>query len=155
RNYVMVETVHGVQRKENADWQFYLDERYKIGYVHITQFIAIDSNDDGKEDFGTFTDLKKTIDDLKKTGLNGLIIDLRENPGGYLSSAVSISELFVGRQPIVTVKPRVGAVREYKGRTAGDDSFPLVVLVNGNSASASEIVAACLQDHARATIVGE
>jgi C-terminal peptidase prc len=157
RNYVMIETVNGVQRDKNSDWQFYLDEKYKIAYVHITQFIAIDLDEDGKEEFGTFTDLKKTIADLKKTGLNALILDLRENPGGYLSSAVNISDMFVGKQPIVTVKPRVGAVREYKGKTNGDkeNDFPVVVLVNGNSASASEIVAACLQDHGRATIVGE
>ncbi len=106
RNYVMVETVHGVQRKDNADWQFYIDEKSKIAYVHITQFISIDLDEDGKEEMGTFTDLKKTITDLKKTGLNGLIIDVRENPGGYLSSAVNICDMFVGKQPIVTVKPR-------------------------------------------------
>ncbi len=154
RNYVMVETVHGVKRKENTDWSFFLDEKYKIGFVNISQFISL-TNDDGKEQFGTFTDLKKAIAEMKKTGLNGLVIDLRENPGGYLSSAVSICDMFVGKQSIVTVKPRVGAVREYKGKTAGDDSFPIVVLVNGDSASASEIVAACLQDHGRAVIVGE
>ena len=116
RNYVMVETVHGVQRKDNADWQFYLDEKYKIGYVHLTQFISIDLDEDGKEEFGTFTDLKKTIAELKKTGLNGLVIDLRENPGGYLSSAVNICDMFVGKQPIVTVKPRVGAVARVQGQ---------------------------------------
>src|SRR5205823_14430816 len=65
RNYVMIETVHGVQRKPNADWQFYLDERYKIAYVHITQFISIDLDEDGIEEFGTFTDLKKTVAELK------------------------------------------------------------------------------------------
>jgi C-terminal peptidase prc len=154
RNYVMVETVHGVKRKENADWSYFLDEKYKIGYVHITQFISL-QNDDGVEEFGTFTDLKQAVAEMKKAGLNGLILDLRENPGGYLSSAVSICDMFVGKQSIVTVKPRVGRVREYKGRTAGDDSFPMVVLVNGDSASASEIVSACLQDHGRAIIVGE
>src|SRR5207249_4003313 len=58
RNYVMVETVHGVQRDKDADWSYFLDEKYKIGYVHITQFIAIDLDDDGIEEFGTFTDLK-------------------------------------------------------------------------------------------------
>jgi C-terminal peptidase prc len=92
---------------------------------------------------------------MKKSGLNGLVLDLRENPGGYLSSAVSICDMFVGRQAIVTVKPRVRPVDEYKGRTAGDDSFKMVILVNVDSASASEIVAACLQDHGRAVIVGE
>ncbi len=155
RNFVMVETVHGVQRDKNADWSFFLDEKYKIGYVNLTQFISIDLDDDGAEEFGTYTDLRKAIASMKKAGLNGLVLDLRENPGGYLSSAVSICDLFVGRQPIVTVKPRVGRERPYTGKTAGDESFPIVVLVNGNSASASEIVAACLQDHGRATVVGE
>jgi carboxyl-terminal processing protease len=155
RNYVMIETVHGVQRKDNADWQYYIDDKYKIAYMHLTQFIAIDLDEDGKEEFGTYSDMKKTIGELKASGLNGLILDLRENPGGYLSSAVNICDHFVGRQPIVTVKPRVGRERAYVGKTEGDDSFPVVVLINGNSASASEIVAACLQDHGRATIIGD
>jgi len=158
RNYVMVETVHGVQRKgkDNEEWSYYLDEKAKIAYVHITQFISIDLNEDGKEDFGTVTDLKKAVAELKKTGLKGLIIDLRENPGGYLSSAWHLCEMFVDKgDKIVTVKPRTGDVREYKAEVAGDKSFEIVVLENGNSASASEIVAACLQDHGRATIIGE
>jgi C-terminal peptidase prc len=154
RNYVMVETVHGVKRNENTEWSYFLDDKYKIGYVNISQFISL-SDDEGREQFGTFTDLKKAVAEMKKAGLNGLVIDLRENPGGYLSSAVSICDLFVGRKSIVTVKPRVGAVREYKGKTAGDESFPIVVLINGDSASASEIVSACLQDHGRAVIVGD
>lgn len=155
RNFVLVETVHGVQRDRNADWNFYLDERYKIAYINLSQFISVDLDDDGVEEFGTYTDLKKAITELKKQGLNGLILDLRDNPGGYLSSAVNICDLFVGKETIVTVRPRVGRVREYRGRTEGDKSFPVVVLVNRNSASASEIVAACLQDHGRATIIGE
>jgi len=155
RNFVLVETVHGVQRDGNANWTFYLDERYKIAYINLTQFISVDLDDDGVEEFGTFTDLKKAITALKKQGLNGLILDLRDNPGGYLSSAVNICDFFVGKEMIVTVRPRVGRVREYRGRSEGDKSFPIVVLVNRNSASASEIVAACLQDHGRATIIGE
>jgi len=156
RGYVLVETVHGVQRKDNHDWSFYLDEKYKIGYAHVSQFIAVDLDRDGREDMGTVTDLKKAIVEMKKTGLNGLIIDLRDNPGGYLSSAWHMSELFLDRgDPIVTVKPRVGAVDGYRAEVAGDKSFEIVVLVNNGSASASEIVAAALQDHGRATIVGE
>jgi len=156
RNYVMVETVHGVQRDKNADWSFYLDDQYKIGYVHLTQFISVDLDDDGKEEFGTLTDLKKAITTLKKSGLNGLIIDLRDNPGGYLSSAWKISELFLRRgEKIVTVKYPRSAQRDYRAETTGDTDLPLVILVNGNSASASEIVAAALQDHSRAVIVGE
>jgi len=156
RNYVMIETVHGVQRDNNAEWSYYLDEKYKIAYVHITQFIAIDLDEDGKEEFGTVTDLKQVLAKLKQSGLNALIIDLRENPGGYLSSAWHLCEMLIDKgEKIVTVKPRVGRVREYRAEVSGDKSFEIVVLVNGNSASASEIVAACLQDHARATVVGD
>jgi C-terminal peptidase prc len=156
RNFVMVETVHGVVRDKNADWSYLLDDKYKIGYAHINQFIAIDVDDDGKEDFGTVTDLKKAIAGLKKNGLNGLVIDLRDNPGGYLSSAWHLCELLIDKgDAVVTVRPRAGGVREYKAQAQGDKSFAVVVLVNGNSASASEIVAACLQDNGRATVVGE
>jgi C-terminal peptidase prc len=156
RNYVMVESVHGVKRDANAEWSYYLDEKYKIGYVHINQFISIDLDDDGVEEYGTYTDLKKVVANLKKTGLNALVIDLRDNPGGYLSSAWHICEMFLSKgEKVVTVKkPRAGS-REYKAEVNGDKDLPLVVLVNGNSASASEIVAACLQDHSRATIVGD
>jgi C-terminal peptidase prc len=157
RNFVMVETVHGVKRDGNADWSYLLDEKYRIGYAHITQFISIDLNEDGKEEFGTVTDLKKAIDGLKKTGgLNAMVIDLRDNPGGYLSSAWHLCEALIDKgEAVVTVKPRAGPERPYKAQTQGDKSFAVVVLVNGNSASASEIVAACLQDHGRGTVVGE
>jgi C-terminal peptidase prc len=157
RNFVMVETVHGVKRDKNADWSFFIDEKYKIGYVHITQFISIDLDDDGIEEFGTVTDLKKAIASMKKSGLNGLVIDLRDNPGGYLSSAWHMCEMFIdkGDKVVSVKKPRFNATRDYKAEVAGDKSFEIVVLVNGNSASASEIVSACLQDHGRATIVGE
>jgi C-terminal peptidase prc len=157
RNFVMVETVHGVKRNEKAEWNYYLDEKYKIAYVNITQFISVDLDEDGREEFGTVTDLKKAIAGLKKTGLNALIIDLRENPGGYLSSAWHMCEMFLDKdERIVSVKaPRAGSERVYKAQVGGDKSYEIVVLVNHNSASASEIVAACLQDHTRATIIGE
>ena len=145
RDWVSVETVVGVKRGENADWTFTLDAQNRIGYIRLTQFTQ-----------SSLEDLRAAISELKDTGgLKGLILDLRGNPGGYLTAAANISELFVGTEKLVSVRPRVGGGDTYRGRRAADKSFELVVLINGSSASASEIVAACLQDHERATIIGE
>ncbi|MDY3551274.1 S41 family peptidase [Gemmata sp. JC717] len=151
RNYVMVETVHGVKRDEKNDWGYYLDEKNKIGYLHLSQFITVSN------ELGTPADVRRAVAALKRTGLNGLVIDVRNNPGGSLKAVIDICEQFVGKEAIVTTKERggAGATFTYSGRSAGDRSFPIVVLINGNSASASEILAACLQDHSRATIMGE
>ncbi|HXD88327.1 MAG TPA: S41 family peptidase [Urbifossiella sp.] len=147
RNWVSVETVLGVKRLPNADWDFSIDSANKLGYIRLTQFTQ-----------STATDLKTAIRDLKKNGLNGLVLDLRGNPGGYLTSAKNICEMFVGKEKLVTVRPRpgggAGVPRTYRGEVPGDKSFDLAVLINGHSASASEIVSACLQDHERATIIG-
>jgi len=85
-----------------------------------------------------------------------LILDLRFNPGGLVTAAAEISDLFIDRGVIVTVKPRNGPdyTHTKKSGSAYRD-FPMVCLVNGLSASSSEIVAACLQDHHRASIAGE
>jgi len=147
RNSVSVETVFGVKRGADAEWSFTIDAANKIGYVRLTQFTQ-----------KTAADLKAAIADMKENGgLNGLILDLRGNPGGYLSAAVGISELFVGAEKLVSVKARAGggSAEVYRGRLPADKSFEVVVLINGQSASASEIVAACLQDHERGTIMGE
>ncbi|HEY1186523.1 MAG TPA: S41 family peptidase [Gemmata sp.] len=150
RDFVMVETVHGVQRNEKNDWSYYLDEKNKIGYLHLSQFISI------SDDLGTTADIKRALASMKRTGLNGLIIDVRNNPGGSLKGVIDICELFVGKEAIVTTKDRAGRPTvTFSGRNPGDKSFPIVVLINGNSASASEILSACLQDHSRATIMGE
>jgi len=147
RNWVSVETVLGVKRLPNADWDFSIDSANKLGYIRLTQFTQ-----------STATDLKTAIRELKKNGLNGLVLDLRGNPGGYLTSAKNICEMFVGKEKLVTVRPRpgggAGVPRTYRGDVPGDKSFDLAVLINGHSASASEIVSACLQDHERATIIG-
>src|SRR5207302_5697445 len=93
---------------------------------------------------------------LNRQGVNGFILDLRFNPGGLLTSAIEISDMFIDDGLIVTIKPRVGREIPYQGEHEGSFlNFPMVCLVNGLSASGSEIVAACLQDHERAIIMGE
>jgi len=84
-----------------------------------------------------------------------MILDLRFNPGGLLGSAVFVSDLFIDDGRIVSIRPRVGKEYKYDGESANSyTNFPMVVLVNGFSASGAEIVAACLQDHGRAKVMG-
>lgn len=119
----------------------------KIGYIRLTQF--------GEQ---TATDLQDALKKLKKEGMEGLVMDLRNNPGGLLDQAVKVCEMFVrGGELIVSTEGR-GPQAEAKYRSHGRDQYPdvpIVVLVNGGSASASEIVAGCLQDRGRAFVMGE
>ena len=124
-----------------------LDEGY--GYVRISQFQE-----------RTTKDLRDAIKEIKKENkdkLLGLVLDLRNNPGGLLDSAVSVSDTFLTKGNIVSVKGR-GDTSELKHQSTPVDytnGVPIVVLVNAGSASASEIVAGALQDHKRAIIMGE
>jgi C-terminal peptidase prc len=145
RGQVEVETVLGLRRKPSDEWDHFVDAASRIAYVRLTQFSA-----------NTYRDLQKLMKKLDKQGLKGLILDLRFNPGGYLESSVSIADLFIDDGLIVTVRPRVGEEQPFTGRHEGSYlKFPMACLVNGRSASASEIVSACLQDHNRAVIIGE
>jgi C-terminal peptidase prc len=145
RGRVEVESVLGYKRKSNADWDYYVDPEHKIAYVRLTSFAR-----------NTARDLKEVMKGLTKDGIKGLVLDLRFNPGGYLDSAVDISDLFIDDGLIVTVRPRVGREQPFYGRHAGSYlDFPMVCLVNGGSASGSEILSACLQDQGRSLIVGE
>ncbi len=121
-----------------------LDEN--IGYVRISQFQESTPKDLGKE-------LVKLHDE----GAQGLILDLRNNPGGLLSAAVGVSEQFL--QPdtvVVSVKGRDGRQDEYRSSPPMDPpEYPMIVLVNQGSASASEIVAAAMQDWGKAVILGK
>ena len=88
--------------------------------------------------------------------MKALILDLRDNPGGLLGAAVEVSDLFVDEGLIVSTKGRNTVSKTYEAQKEGTyDDFPMVVLVNQNSASAAEIVSACLQDHNRAIVVGQ
>jgi carboxyl-terminal processing protease len=95
------------------------------------------------------------LDRIQKRGLNGLVMDLRDDPGGGLPAAVEMANLFLREGKIVTIKPRKGEERSFLAGPNGTlPDFPMVVLVNGSSASASEIVSGALQDNGRAKIMG-
>jgi carboxyl-terminal processing protease len=145
RDRIEVESVLGWRRKADNNWDYLIDPQSKIAYVRLTSF----------QD-NTAEDLEKLMAELKKADVKGLVLDLRFNPGGLLSSAVKISDMFIDDGLIVTIKPRVGREVKYKGFHEGSYlDFPMVCMVNGGSASGSEIVSACLQDHKRAVIIGE
>ncbi len=107
----------------------------------------------------TYEYMKHAVEDLKKTigpKLKGYVIDLRNNPGGLLDQAIAVSDAFLDKGAIVLTKGRNAAESSRANAKSGDvtDAKPVVVLINGGSASASEIVAGALQDHKRATVVG-
>ena len=108
--------------------------------------------------FTSFDEIRTALSDLQKQGMTSLILDLRSNPGGLVDQAKKITNLFLYRgQPIVTLRgrPQVFQTREEVANNNNPEEFPVVVLINSRSASASEIVAGALQDHDRAVIVGE
>ncbi len=147
-----VEIVRAIIRVASVQDAHFLDAAqagdFKIGYVRITQFNE-----------PTAAELRKKLDKLIAGGMQALVLDLRNNPGGLLNSAVDVcaeflppNELVVyteGRSP--SQKRLYRTARDYKARTF----FPLAVLINGGSASASEIVAGALKDLNRAIVVGE
>jgi carboxyl-terminal processing protease len=117
-----------------------------IAYVRLTQFQS-----------RTYTDLNRRMKELKKKHeIKGLVLDLRNNPGGLLQQAVKVSDYFLKSGLIVytdgRIKKQNKSYKAYDDGTEGD--YPIVILVNGGSASASEIVAGALQDHKRALVMG-
>ena len=145
REVIHVDTVMGDSRLPDDSWNFMLDPEQKIGYIRITAF----SRD-------TATDLKQALEKLRQQKMRALILDLRFNPGGLLTSAIEVCNLFIHEGRIVSTKGRNTPERVWDATSSTKfEGFPMVVLVNEYSASASEIVSACLQDHHRAIIIGE
>ncbi len=145
RAIIHVSTVLGDKYNKDSTWNYYLDPEKQIGYIRLTHFSRRSA-----------TELRKAMDNLKKNGLKGLILDLRFNPGGLLSQATEISDMFIEEGKIVSTKGRNIRERTWNAKKAGTYSgFPMVVLINQYSASASEIVSACLQDNHRATVIGQ
>jgi len=139
-------------RKPDDSWDFLIDKENKVGYVRLAGFYK-----------DTPDDLKKALDELKAQGMKGLVLDLRNNPGGLLTAAVEISDLFVESGRIVSTKGRNTKEKAYDAEKGGiydapdahpEQGLPIAVLVNEHSASAAEILSAALQDHHRAKVIG-
>ena len=147
REAIPIASVHGDWRQPDGDWDFTLKENSNIAYLRLLQFGAM-----------SVEEMRSSLEEIGGTS-DGLILDLRNNSGGLLDAAIEICDMFLGKeQLIVSTRGRQGRViKENFSSTAPlyDPAKPMVIIVNRNSASASEIVAACLQDHGRAVIVGE
>jgi|GEM_PF-844568 len=146
RDVIVRPSVVGYGRNAAGEWSYRVAEAPQIVYLRIDQFAK-----------HTTEELREILARLQPEGIDALILDMRGNPGGYLDDAVKICDLFLKSGTILTTKGR----RENQNQThtasgnAQFTNFPMAVLVNRASASASEIVAAALQDHHRAIIVGE
>lgn len=134
REIIDLPTVSGEVLKDNPD----------IGYLRLRMFA---SNSD--EAF------KEQLQELQSQGIRGLILDLRDNPGGDLESSVNIAKNFVPEGPVVYTVDRGGVTQTYVSETEPVFKLPLVVLINGGSASASEVLSGALKDTKVATLIGE
>jgi carboxyl-terminal processing protease len=147
RDKIVVPTIRGWQRTELGKWRYMIDEKKKIGYVRLTSFSA-----------GSAASLERVLVELESQGLKGLILDLRSNSGGLLDSAVAVADKFIDEGIIVKRQPGFGRMPIYEDarRKTTHPDYPLVILVNSGSASASEIVAGALADekYNRAILVG-
>lgn len=161
RNVIHIDTVMGDTRNPDGSWDYFLADHPNLAYLRLDSF----GDQTGEE-------IRDVIVDLKDRGMEGLILDMRGNPGGLLPAAIDVCDLFVDPNAppttgpngeliqaglILTTRDRRGRVqREYFAHNDGTvNGFPVAVLIDGGSASAAEIVAACLQDHGKAVVMGE
>ena len=114
-----------------------------IGYLSISQFEEV-----------TTKQFKAAVEDLQSQGMKGLVIDIRNNPGGLLDTVVGMHKYMLPDGLIVYTEDKQGNRKEYKGQDNDEFNLPLAVIVNGNSASASEIFAGAIQDYGKGTIIG-
>ena len=146
RERIEIESVIGDHRDSENKWVYRLADRPDIAYLRITSF--------GDK---TVEEITTALSNLKDDYL-GLILDLRGNGGGLLNSAVDISDMFISEGRIVSTRTRGGVLEDQfdaEQKVLVKAEKPIAVLIDQDSASASEILAACLQDHERATVVGK
>lgn len=147
RSRIELPTVKGWRKTGpgDDDWDWFIDEEAGLGYIRLTQFSE-----------QTARDFDKAVSAMRAKGLEGIVLDLRYNPGGLLDQAVEIANRFIPEGEIVRTEDAAGVMqdsqRARRGRAALRD-VPVIVLVNENSASASEIVSGAIQDYAEAGVV--
>jgi len=146
RGLITVRTVRGWARNGDWEWDYLIDPEHRIGYIRISAF----ENPTGEQ----FDEVIRML--RAQHHMRGLVLDVRDNPGGLLPAVVNIANRFIAHGRIVSTLRRERPEQAYlaTGKDLYPD-FPLAVLINHGSASASEILAGALRDHGRATLVGE
>ncbi len=142
---IQVDSIYGDRIRADSSWDYYLEEDPRIAYIRITLF--------GER---TLQEFQNALEEVRDT-VKAVVIDLRFNPGGILPASVNMCDMLVEQGTIVSTRGRHGVIQaEFKAdkNVSIDLSLPMVVLVNDQSASASEIMAGCLQDLGRAQIAG-
>ncbi|HSI36885.1 MAG TPA: S41 family peptidase [Tepidisphaeraceae bacterium] len=149
RQTIKVASIKGWSHRPGGGWEYFIDPANKIGYIRLTNFTKMTSDE-----------LDKAASEMRTQGVRGLILDLRYNPGGLLTAATEVSDKFLNNGVIVSTRadretPNQPTEARASAQADEEKDLPLVVLVNQYSASASEIVSGALKDQKRAMIVGE
>ena len=153
RGKIEMHPIAGVRRRADdpTKWEWFADAENKIALIHILSFNDI-----------TMKELRAAVAEIDAAGGRGIILDLRDNPGGLLNQAIDICDFFLSEGKIVSTRDRRNNERSFSAKKDDKDYVPrpenpraMAILINRYSASASEIVAAALQDHNRAVVVGE
>ena len=131
------------RRQVDVDTVYYRMLDNNIGYLELTEFDPVSTDQ-----------FISALDDLKSQGMEALVLDLRSNPGGMLDVAVSIADELIDTGTVVTIRDKAGNEESYSAEEEGSIGIPLAVLVNGDSASASEVLSGCIRDYDAGTLVG-
>ena len=140
KDFVTMEVERRSVSVDTVQWQL-LEEG--LGYIQITEFDQVT--------YGQFTE---ALEELKAQGMKKLVLDLRNNPGGLLASCIDVADAFLDQGVIVSTRTRLGDGTSYEADEDVLFDGPMTVLINENSASASEVLTGALKDHDRATVVG-
>lgn len=145
RERYRTETVLGVRRRDDNTWDWFADEKAGLAHLRIATLAR-----------GTSEELREVLATLRERKVKGLLLDLRWCPGGFLNEAVETADLFLGAGTVATVKNRGREDTVYRSTDeAKFRDFAVVVLVNSKTSGGAELIAAALQDHKRALVVGQ